>query len=331
MKPLARRMVETLVLAATSVCLIGHGVGQVPPCYDHSGETRSYNVVGTCGPAGVVTVSWSRSNFCALELTGDNVGLPSSGTVEDRLDSGFYLTGAINSDWDQYCTISPPSVTDAGPPPAGVSAAGTLAAACRRHPSASNPYVYTTDPPWCQATLEPVTTGCNLKTCPAVACSSQEHTAFATSGCCPVCVANGPNDAVPTTPPVVCHPETCPQGCPAGQEMFTSDNACCGTCQAPSQECLDGRAQWQSEVTTRWLAARICTIDADCTITAIGSSCETTCIDAIAIDQIATVSLWAGDLGSRLCASCNTQGAGCANNPSVRPVCNSGICVMIVL
>ena len=331
MKPFTRRFFETLALAATSVCLIGHGVGRIPPCYDHSGETRSYNVVGTCGPAGVVTVSWSQSDFCALELTGDIVGLPSSGMVDDRLASGFTLSGSINSDWDQYCDISPPSVTDAGATPAGTSAAGTLVATCVRHASASNTYIYTTDPPWCQATLVPVTTGCNLKACPAVTCTSQEHTAFAPSGCCPVCVANGPDDAVPTTPPVVCHPETCSLGCPPGQEMFTPAGECCGVCQVPSQACLDGRAEWRSEVTTRWLTARACAVDADCTITAIGSSCETTCIDAIAIDQIATISLWAGELGNQLCASCNTQGAGCANSPSVRPVCNGGTCTMIVL
>ena len=60
MTPPTRRVVETLVLAATAVLLIAHG-GSVPTCVARRGETRTYNVVGTCGPAGVVTVTWSPS------------------------------------------------------------------------------------------------------------------------------------------------------------------------------------------------------------------------------------------------------------------------------
>ena len=80
-----RRIVETLVLAGTSVLLLGHGIGGSPPaCLTRKGETRSYNVVGTCGPTGVVTVSWSPSTFCSVTLTGDDVGLPTSGNSRSR-------------------------------------------------------------------------------------------------------------------------------------------------------------------------------------------------------------------------------------------------------
>jgi hypothetical protein len=326
MKQPTRRMIETLVLAATTVCLIGHG-GPLPTCYVRDGETRSYNVVGTCGPAGVVTVTWSSSNFCSVALTGDNVGLPSSGNLGDNLADGFDLCGAVNSDWDLVCGAYPPAATDGG-----ASAAGTLTVGCFRRPSAGNPSPSATSVPWCQGELLPVTPTCNLHACPAVTCSSAEHTAFSASGCCPVCVANGQSDPVPATPPPVCHINTCPQSCPTGQEMFTPADACCGTCQAPSPACLDGRAQWLTEVTTRWSSARACTVDADCTITAVGSRCTSTCIDAIAPDQISTLSLWAGQRGNELCSSCITQGSTtCPANQSARPACNNGTCVMIGL
>jgi hypothetical protein len=321
-----RRIVETLVLAATTVCLIGHG-GPVPTCYVRNGESRVYNVVGTCGPAGVVTVTWSASNFCSVALTGDNVGLPSSGNLGDNLAGGFDLYGSIDSDWDLVCSAVPPVASDASAP-----AAGTLTLGCYRRPSAGNPSPSTSPVAWCHGELLPVTPTCDLRACPVVNCSSQEHTAFAASGCCPVCVVNGPNDPVPVPPPPVCHRDSCPQSCPAGQELFTPLDACCGTCQVPLQSCLDGRAQWRSEVATRLSSARVCTLDADCAIASIGSRCDSTCVDALAIDQIPTLSMWSSARGDELCASCNTQApTACPPGQPVRPVCSNGTCAVMPL
>jgi len=325
-----RRIVETLVLAATAVLTLGHGIGGSPPaCLTRKGETRSYNVVGTCGPTGVVTVSWSPSTFCSVTLTGDDVGLPTSGDLSTDLNAGFGLTGSINLDWDLECSAFPPLSADAGVP----AAAGALSLGCVRRPSLANPTVSPDRVPWCQGDLLPVTPGCDIRACPAATCSSAEHTAFPASGCCPVCVPNGPNDAVPTPPPPVCHIETCPQSCPAGQELFypTDPDTCWGTCQTPSQQCLDGRSQWLSEVEARWASALACTVDADCTISSVGSRCEATCADAIAINQISDLSIWAGDRGNELCASCNSQPAACPPIPPLRPACTNGACVLVGL
>ena len=115
-----RRIVETLVLAATALLTLGHGIGGfTASALTRKGETRSYNVVGTCGPTGVVTVSWSPSTFCSVTLTGDDVGLPTSGNLANDPRTGFGLTGSINLDWDSECSAFPPLSADAGVPAVG--------------------------------------------------------------------------------------------------------------------------------------------------------------------------------------------------------------------
>jgi len=314
-----RRIVETLVLTSTAVLLLGHG-GSIPTCFTHATMSRTYNVVGTCGPAGVITVATTP---CSVTVTGDDVGLPSSGNLGATLDDGFDLYGTINSDWDLECGAGSASRVDAG-------AAGTLLLTCARRPSPSNPAVASDPVDWCQAQLVPVTSTCDIHACPAVTCASQEHTAFAASGCCPICVANGPNDIIPVPPPPVCHRETCPQSCPAGEE-FMATGACCATCKAPSQQCLDGRAQWLTEVQDRWSSARACAVDADCTISTVGSQCATACPDAIATDQISALASWAAARGAELCATCDTTAPGCPAFPPSRPACSNGTCITIGL
>jgi hypothetical protein len=316
----ARRMVETLVLASTALLLLGHG-GDVPTCFAYTPTARTYNVVGTCGPAGVITVATTP---CSVTVTGDDVGLPASGNLGANLDRGFDLYGSINSDWDLECSAAAPFQTDAGAPD------GALVLGCRRRPSPSNPVLSTDSVDWCQAHLVPVTASCDIHACAPVTCSTTEHTAFAASGCCPICVANGPNDVIPVPPPPVCHRETCPQSCPAGEE-FMATGACCDTCKAPSQACLDGRAQWRTEVQARWSSARACAVDADCTISAVGSQCETACPDAIATDQIAALASWAATRGAELCATCDTTAPACPAVPPSRPACSNGTCVTIGL
>jgi hypothetical protein len=323
-----RRLVETLVLAATALLTLGHGAsGDPPTCYVRKGETRSYNVVGTCGPAGVVTVSWSPSTTCSVTLTGDDVGLPSSGNLSHNLDKGFDLYGSINSDWDLECSAFPPFAADAGVP----AAAGALSLGCVRRPSPTTTMVTPDRVPWCQGALVPVTPTCDIHACPAATCSSQEHTAFPASGCCPVCVPNGANDVVPTAPPPVCHFETCPRSCPAGQELSNPSDACCSTCETPPQQCLDGRTQWLSEAQARLSSAHACAVDEDCAIAVIGSRCGATCPDALARDQVPTLSEWAGARGDELCASCNTEAAACLQSQPLRAACTNGACVPVGL
>lgn len=316
----ARRIVETLALASTALLLLGHG-GDVPTCFAYTPTARTYNVVGTCGPAGVITVATTP---CSVTVTGDDVGLPLSGNLGANLDRGFDLYGSINSDWDLACGAGPVWQADGGAP------AGSLDLLCRRRMSPSNPGVSTDEVDWCQAHLVPVTPTCDIHACAAVTCASTEHTAFAPSGCCPICVANGPNDIIPVPPPPVCHRETCPQSCPAGEE-FMATGACCDTCKAPAQTCLDGRTQWLTEVQDRWSSARACAVDADCTISTVGSQCESTCPDAIATDQIAGLASWAAMRGTELCASCDTTPPACAAVPPSRPACTNGTCVTIGL
>lgn len=211
MNPTARRIVETLLLAGTSLALLGHG-GDVPTCFAHQPATRTFNVVGTCGPPGVITVA---TDPCGVTLTGDDVGLPTSGNLGATLDVGFQLYGEINTDWKLECDAGPAFATDAGAP-----APGEYGILCRRRPGPTNPNPLADDVDWCRADLLPVTPTCDLHACAPVTCATDEHTAFgpsAASSCCPTCVANGPSDPVPTILPPPCQRETCPQSCPPGK------------------------------------------------------------------------------------------------------------------
>jgi len=109
------------------------------------------------------------------------------------------------------------------------------------------------------------------------------------------------------------------------------NTACCGNCQTPPQACLDGRAQWLTELTTALSSARACAADADCTIASVGSQCETACPDAVSVDQIGTLSTWAGTRGAELCAACTTVAPACPTLLSARPACSNGTCVLIPL
>jgi hypothetical protein len=322
MKPRTRRIVETLVLAATSLTLLGHG-GDIPTCFGHATASRSYNVVGTCGAPGIVTVS---TDPCSITVTGDDVGLPTSGNLGSTLDSGFDLYGSVNADWDLMCTAFRPSGADAG-----ALKPGEMALGCRRSPSVINPNPNADAVNWCTAELVPVTPTCDVHACAPVTCASTEHTAFAATGCCPTCVANGPMDIIPVPPPPACHRNMCPS-CPAGQEPSFDDGTCCGTCQTPPQSCLDGRTQWLAEVNARWSSARACTTDADCDITAAATRCEITCSDAIADAQIAAFTTWAAGRADELCATCTTEPPECAaGGAPMRAVCNGGSCALAPL
>jgi hypothetical protein len=323
MKPSARRIVETLLLAATSLALLGHG-GDVPTCFANKPASRTFNVVGTCGSPGVITVA---TDPCAVTLTGDDVGLPTSGNLGGTLDDGFQLYADINTDWKLECNAFPAGPTDAGAP-----APGEYTILCVRRPGPTNPYPLTDDVDWCRADLMPVTPTCDIRACAPVTCTTDEHTAFAASSCCPTCVANGPDDPIPTPPPTYCHPDTCPtQSCPTGQELFKPDGTCCGTCQAPPQSCLDGRAQWSTELAAQWATARGCTVDADCALQTVSSRCETACPDAIATAQIPALITWAGARGDELCADCVTEAPACATIPPSRAVCTNGSCALAPL
>jgi hypothetical protein len=325
MKLSARRIAETLLLAGTSLALLGHG-GDVPTCFAHQPAARTFNVVGTCGAPGVITVA---TDPCGVTLTGDDVGLPTSGNLGATLDVGFQLYGEINTDWKLECDAAPAHATDAGAP-----APGEYTILCRRRPGPTNPFPLADDVDWCRADLLPVTPTCDLHACAPSTCAAGEHTVFASaasagSACCPTCVANGPDDPIPTVLPPPCQREACPQSCPAGQELMSPVNTCCGSCLTPPQSCLDGRAQWSSELAAQWASLRACTADADCAIATVGSRCAGSCPDAIRNDQIAALNQWASARGDELCATCVTDAPGCTTNqPSLRAVCTNGSCAL---
>jgi hypothetical protein len=166
MKPSARRLAETLLLAATSLSLLGHG-GDVPTCFAHAPASRTFNLVGTCGPPGVITVT---TDPCGVTLTGDDVGLPTSGNLGATLDVGFQLYGEINSDWKLECGAAPAFPTDAGAP-----APGEYGILCRRRPGPTNPYPLADDVDWCRADLLPVTPTCDIHACAPATCSTDEQ------------------------------------------------------------------------------------------------------------------------------------------------------------
>jgi hypothetical protein len=129
----------------------------------------------------------------------------------------------------------------------------------------------------------------------------------------------------------LCQLDACPKTCPDGQEMFNPDKVCCGTCQMPSQACLDARAQWQSELAARWATAKTCTRDADCVIATLNAPCMSSCLDAIAFNQLDDLTTWASTRGDELCTACTTKGTptGCTIFDGGIG-CRNGTCAMNV-
>jgi hypothetical protein len=322
--PKARSLVELLLLSGTAICLLGHGFNSsAPSCDERNGQTASYNVTGTCGPAGVITVT--QSNLaCRLEITGDQVGLPASGNPWGKIGDGFSLSGSLDGDWDVTCATELAGTTDAS-----VTLPGELLVSCRRYPAGTNP---APDSPtyqdWCRADLVPVTQTCDLHTCPTPACPRGQHTVLSQPRCCVVCVDDTPADVIPGMQPDACRPEKCPKDCPAGQEINIDGGVCCGSCQPVAQTCLDGRALWRSEVATKWKTALVCNVDVDCTLTVAGGVCGSSCLDAIAVAQISSFSAWANARSKELCSTCFGQSAAtdCSDDQIRGSICSNGTC-----
>lgn len=323
--PKARSALEVLSLAATGLCLLGHGFnGSAPSCDSREGQAATYNVTGTCGPAGVITVK-QPGQSCQLDVTGDDVGLPNSGSNQwvDTSD-GFWLSGSPTSDWYVHCSADPAGRTDAG-----ATVPGQMILSCRAHASLSGSQPQ--DPvnqDWCRGDLVPVTETCDLRACPKPSCTRGQHAILSQPSCCAVCVDDTPADVVPPPMPEACHPEKCSTTCPAGEETNIDGGVCCGWCQPVPQTCLDGRALWRSEVATRWKTVRACNVDEDCTLTVAAGACGNTCLDAIAVAQIASFSAWAASRSPELCPTCFGHAAppDCADEQIRGAVCIGGTC-----
>ncbi len=75
-------LLSTAYLSLASICSGHHGHGGGGDCPSVPAEARSYEVNGSCGAAGVVTIT-TRAD-CGLGVDGGtSVGLPVSGTKAD--------------------------------------------------------------------------------------------------------------------------------------------------------------------------------------------------------------------------------------------------------
>lgn len=85
---------KLLIMALTAMALIGHGGGSCEDiCSLRDAESVSFHVVGTCGPAGRVTLT-TTAGECGLEISGDDVGVPRSGDVGSIRSGGWRTADA---------------------------------------------------------------------------------------------------------------------------------------------------------------------------------------------------------------------------------------------
>src|SRR5688572_22488912 len=91
-----RRYFESLAVIGTGLALVAHGGGEGHICALSDAESIDFDVVGTCGPSGHVTVS-TKDGQCGLDITGDDVGVPTHGDVGSIRSGGWETRGAVAS------------------------------------------------------------------------------------------------------------------------------------------------------------------------------------------------------------------------------------------
>ncbi len=280
------RPVQLLVLSATALALLGHAVDGPPSCLWKDGESYDYNVVGTCGEPGVITVKRSSSS-CSVEVTGDEVGLPREGNLVSKLSGGFDLYGMLNEDWNLNCSVAQ-------------SVDGQQQLSCYRT-EAWPPHSQTA---WCEATLYPATGDCHLDDCTVPNCDAAEHLARPAGACCPVCEADLPTTAKPTALPDLCENNGCLSSCPDGQELVQSSQTCCPSCVTQPQSCLDGRDTFRKEAAQGVLDALDCQQDLDCSIFATGSRCGGACPAVMSVSGFLALQDELQPLAEQWCSTC---------------------------
>lgn len=316
MKRTTVQRLELLALMATAASLIAHG-GDIPTCVLEDAESITANVTGDCGPPGVITISHAKGE-CAVRVSGDEVGLPRSGSSNHGFDQGFELQGTTAQGNERLnCSIGLKAAAERD---------GVYEVGCYTSSSARSQ----TPRKVCEAELTPVTRTCDLSQCTALTCPAGQVPRSAVGTCCPVCV----DPPKPVDPPVVdspCAKVTCPTACPDGQELVWGDDECCPACTEQSPACFEQREQFAPTRAAELDAARACSVDSDCTFTQLWTRCNPGCPAPIASRAIWATHESLRALAEQACSECLPAQSSCtpAELMPGRPVCVGGECVAV--
>ncbi|MBN2718264.1 MAG: hypothetical protein JXX14_20635 [Deltaproteobacteria bacterium] len=324
-----RHIVTTLLFVAAALALIGHGAGNPPDCWFENEKTRVFNFVGSCAPAGIVTLK-SDEFSCSATLTGNDLGyIPSDVTFFDDSNGGFKTDGNLNSDYTISCSASEQSGTD------------DLHLVCSAVPKIDDRRNESVK--WCEGSFREVATGCDIRQCDSVTCGEDEHVVMG-DDCCAVCRTQEALDETdsesdddthkdyiepPETLPQLCVPNECIDSCEEGYDLlYKNTGDCCPVCVEITASCIAGREAMWEQVAAGLATYTACEADTDCAVFQMGSRCGASCPAVMSISAYPAFNSALQIIASENCAECNPVTYNQPDCPPVsgRPFCNQGIC-----
>jgi hypothetical protein len=304
MSILHRRCFETGVLGLTALALVGHG-GSERLCTLQDAERVNYSVIGSCGPAGEVTVSTEEAS-CGLAIAGDDVGVPTQGEAGGVRSGGWTVTGPTLSGKELRCTAYADS-----------DDRSHLEMTCfdGQHEA-------------CRSYFIDSAQACNVHACTVTACDPGFRLELAPQACCPTCVGC-PSciDAGPPPPPV-CDPTACPQTlCDQGYELMDA-GACCPRCDpvVDLAACQAGRTEYHALLVAQQPQFLKCQRDEECMWVTLPTRCDPPCPVPASGPNLGPPFELLRFAGNELCLHCPAPEAGCTGFRPQPLACVNGAC-----
>lgn len=295
------------MIIATGLALVAHG-GNDQLCAVYDARSATYNAVGSCG-VGVVTLEQAKGS-CGLTVSGDDVGLPRSGSVraDAPLSEGRWYLGRIKSGGEEgRCW---PTVPEPGE--------DRLEVTCYEGH-------YTSARAVCSVNLVPVG-ACDLGACAPVRCEAGFHAELGEDGCCPVCVV----DPLPPTAPNPCADVNCSE-CPEGTLPVYQPGECCSTCRTLDPEaCAVGQEHYDAWKPGFLEPHVACEQDDDCIYSSVSDWCRYTCPLPINKFRIGEAFTGLRSESEELCRTCPLPELSCpAFDPNTSVACVEGRCEFV--
>jgi hypothetical protein len=304
-----RRYFESLAIIGTGLALVAHG-GSERLCALSNAESVDFDVVGTCGPSGHVTVS-TKDGQCGLDVTGDDVGVPTHGDAGSIRSGGWHTEGAVASRGGETlsCATYHVDTTD------------------------DNRFVmscYGDGKKQCESYFIDVSENCDVDACTVTECRDGFMMELPPGECCPrcvecsTCVYESEPDPEPT-----CDPTQCPQSCEDGFELTDVGDDCCLSCTPviDLEACEAGRAEYQREFDAQLSTFLPCSSDAECMVIQASDACAVHCDLLVGGASFGQPFAMLSESAAELCLACPAPESNCSPIPPPTAQCVEGTCV----
>jgi hypothetical protein len=306
-----RRPLESFAVAATGLALVAHGGGSTPICALNDAESVDFDVVGTCGPAGRVNVSM-KDGSCGLNITGDDVGVPTHGDDNGGIRSGGWRTeGKVAAHDDTLLTCS----------------------AYHVYPVDSGRYemdCYAEGARFCRSYFIEVSRGCDVEACVVPDCGDGFTLELSADACCPHCVECTGCVGPEPPPEPTCDETQCPTSCEDGFELTETGDDCCLTCTPviDLEACEAGRTEHARDFEAARADFLPCSVDGECTVIQVSDPCAVYCGLLVSGSSFGRPFSALTQSAAELCLHCPPPEGQCSSEPPPTARCVEGTCVL---